>query len=668
MSFMDRKIWAAFIFGAFIIFGLAQAPAQAEWPHVASSIAGGHYSDLTDITPENVNDLELAWEHRSGDFNEGGNFRHGIDPDGGRIQSGLQVTPIMFDDRVYYCTPYNRVFAIDPETGEEIWVFDPEIKLSDHPFPRCRGVSSYVSSSIPEGQACHKQVIAPTVDARIFSLDAATGVPCANFGKGGHLDLSDGLGDHLPFEYMISSPPVIVGDLLVSGAAVLDNISVDVPSGVVRAYDMRNGTMLWAWEALPPGTKPALNPETKEQYQRGTTNVWSFISADPELGLVYVPTGNTSPDYYGGHRDGSDYYSASVVALEMKTGKVRWHFQMVHHDIWDYDTPSQPMLIDVERDGRVVKALAQSTKMGYIFILDRETGEPVFPVEERPVPQGAVAGDFTAATQPFPTLPPSLTDDHLTEDEVWGLTPVDRYMCQRQLREYRNEGLFTPPSEEGSIHYPGAFGGQNWGGPAVDPVRGKLIVNTLHVASIVKMIPREQCGQAEKDRRASRSDSKMSNIEPSAGTPYCDHRWLSFNSPLGVPCSPPPWGTLASIDVASGQIDWQVPLGTTRDLAPWPFWYIKGVPNSGGPIVTASGLVFIGATTDYYLRAFSTANGEELWKVRLPTAAHASPMSYRGPRSGRQFIVIAAGGSPALGTPPGDHIMAFALPETAKQE
>lgn len=414
--------------------------------------------------------------------------------------------------------------------------------------------------------------------------------------------------------------------------------------------------------------KPKLNPETNEQYQRGTTNVWSFISADPELGLVYVPTGNTSPDYYGGHRNGSDYYSASVVALEIKTGAVRWAFQTVHHDIWDYDVPSQPTLFEIERDGKAIKALAQTTKMGHIFILDRETGEPVFPVEERPVPQGALDGDFTAPTQPFPTLPPSLVDDKLTEDEVWGLTPIDRLMCKRQLRKYRNEGLFTPPSEEGSVHFPGAFGGQNWGGPAVDPARGKLIVNTLHVASIVKMIPREQCGEAEKKRRASSSDRKMSNIEPSAGTPYCDHRWLSFNSPLQVPCSPPPWGTLAAIDLASGQIDWQVPLGTTRDLAPWPFWYIKGVPNSGGPIVTASGLVFIGATTDYYLRAFSTASGEELWKKRLPTAAHASPMSYRGPRSGRQFILIAAGGSPALGTPPGDHIMAFALPQPSKVE
>lgn len=641
----------------------AVGAAWAQWPHVTGGTGGGRYGDLTDITPENVGELKLAWEHRSGDFHEGGNFMHGIDPDGGPIQSGLQVTPIMFDDTLYYCTPYNRIFAIDPETGAEKWVFDPNVNQDNFPFPRCRGVSSYVSSTIAEGQSCHLQVIAPVVDGRIFALDAKTGEPCANFGKDGAIDLKEGLGDFLPFLYMLSTPPMIVEDMLVTGATVQDNFDVTVPSGVVRAFDMRDGKQLWAWEPIAPDAKPILDKTTGEKYQRGTTNVWSFISADAEMGLIYVPTGNTSPDYYGGHRDGSDYYSSSVVALDMKTGAVRWSFQTVHHDIWDYDVPSQPTLFDFTRDGQVVKALAQTTKMGHIFLLDRATGEPLFPVEERPVPQGAVAGDFTAPTQPFPTLPPSLVDQHLTEDEVWGLTPIDRYMCVRQLRQYRNEGLFTPPSEQGSIHYPGAFGGQNWGGPAIDPKRGKLVVNTLHVASIVKMIPREQCGDAEKKRRAGSSGQKLSLIEPSEGTPFCDQRWLSFMSPLQVPCSPPPWGTLASIDLNSGQIDWQVPLGTTRDLAPFPFWFIKGVPNSGGPIITASGLIFIAATTDYYLRAFSTDTGEELWKARLPTAGHASPMTYRGPVSGRQFVIIAAGGSPALGTPPGDHIMAFALPQ-----
>ncbi|MEP1595995.1 MAG: PQQ-binding-like beta-propeller repeat protein, partial [Halieaceae bacterium] len=353
-------------------------------------------------------------------------------------------------------------------------------------------------------------------------------------------------------------------------------------------------------------------------------------------------------------------YSSSVVALHASTGEVAWHFQTVHHDIWDYDVPSQPTLYDVTMDGKPVKALAQTTKMGYIFLLDRATGEPLFPVEERPVPQGAVPGDYTSPTQPFPTKPPTLLDTKFGPDDVWGLTPWDRNACRERLEGLRADGLFTPPSVEGSLHFPSAVGGQNWGGPSVDMQRKVLVVNTLHMASLVQLIPREQCEQAAIDRKNDPLQKKFATIEPSEGTPYCDLRWVGFFSPLELPCSPPPWGTIAGIDLSSGDLLWQVPLGTTRDLAPFPAWFIKGVPNTGGPMSTASGLTFIAATTDFFLRAFDTMTGEELWSARLPTGGHATPMSYQS-ESGKQYVVIAAGGHYSFGTPPSDHIIAFAI-------
>ena len=643
----------------------APSPAEVagggnDWPQVGGSIAGGHYIASGQITRENISGLEVAWIHRSGDYREGDNFIDGLS--GERpLQTGFQVTPILFQGTMFYCTTYNRVFAVNPETGAEVWQYDPQVNQADYGVPRCRGVSSWTHPSLAEEAVCKHRILAPTMDARIIALDAATGQKCANFGDNGEISLRPGLGQHEPLEYTLTTPPLITKKLLITGSAVTDNLSTNVPSGVVRAFDLDSGKQVWAWDTIAPGATPKLNPATGEEYQSATTNVWSFISADEELGLAYVPTGNTSPDYYGGHRDGSDYYSSSVVALSIATGEVVWHFQTVHHDIWDYDVPSQPTLYEVEKDGEMIPALAQTTKMGYVFLLNRKTGEPLFPVEERPVPQGAAPGDFTAPTQPFPTKPPTLLETDFDADDVWGLTPFDRAACRKRLASLRNDGIFTPPTLGGTFSFPSAFGGQNWGGPALDPKRKKLIVNTLHVASILQLIPRDQCAQAEQDRQKDKQEKRFSFIEASEGTPYCDKRWLGFFSPLAIPCTPPPWGTLASIDLVSGDIDWQVPLGTTRDIAPFPFWFIKGVPNSGGPIVTESGLAFIAATTDYYLRAFDVETGEQIWKDRLPTAGHATPMSYVSPVDGKQYVVIAAGGSPSMGTPPGDYVIAYRL-------
>ncbi|MEH6515156.1 MAG: pyrroloquinoline quinone-dependent dehydrogenase [Halioglobus sp.] len=654
-----NKILTVFFFLLFPMSLPSMLVHAEDWPHVGGAAGGGHFSTHKQINRDNLDDLEVAWIHRSGDFREGGNFKDGNNYPEEPLQTALQVTPILFNNALYYCTPFNRIFALNPETGEELWTYDPKVDLDEYAVPRCRGVSAWTSSKVEPGQACHKRIIAPVIDARVIALDALTGKRCSDFGSNGEINLREGLGDHPNYEYLLTSPPAIAGDLAIVGSAVTDNITTSVPGGVVRAYDLNNGKLAWFWEPIPPNTEAILTEEG-QLYQRATTNVWSIMSFDPELNLVYLPTGNTSPDYYGGLRNGSDYYSSSVVALHADSGEVAWHFQTVHHDIWDYDVPSQPTLYDVTMGGKKIKALAQTTKMGYVFLLNRETGEPLFPVEERPVPQGAAPGDFTSATQPFPTKPPTLHDTKFGPDDVWGLTPWDKNACRERLAGLRSEGLFTPPSVGGSVHFPSAVGGQNWGGPSVDMDRKVLVVNTLHMASLVELIPREQCAQAAIDRKNDPLQKKFASVEPSEGTPYCNLRWVGFFSPLELPCSPPPWGTIAGIDLATGELLWQVPLGTTRDLAPFPVWFIEGAPNTGGPMSTASGLTFIAATTDFFLRAFDTMTGEELWSARLPTGGHATPMSYQT-ESGKQFVVIAAGGHYSFGTPPSDHIMAFAL-------
>ena len=651
---------------------------SAGWALPGGGQGGGHFSTATQITPDNVSDLTIAWVHRSGDYSEGDNFIDGLS--GTKpLQSSWQATPILIEDQLVICTPFNRIIAVDASTGEERWSFTPDIDVASFGMPRCRGVTQWQDPRTTEGERCHTVVIAPLMDARIVGLDAITGERCS-FGNKQNLDLSIGLGPYEVGFYMLNTPPVIVNNTLITGGSVADNITTKVPSGVIRSYDLLTGELLWAWEPLgdpmakpnapddpinaavepvPTSTDQSTTHSSDPTFQRGTTNSWSFLSVDPNLGLVYVPTGNTSPDYYGGQRDGLDYYSSSVVALHIDTGEVAWHFQTVHHDIWDFDVPSQPTFFDWDRDGEPVLGLAQTTKQGYVFLLDRETGEPLFPVVETAVPQGAVAGDFTAPTQPIPSKPRSLFELPGENDLLWGLTPWDKGACANTLEDIRYEGPFTPPTTEGALHMPSAFGGQNWGGPAIDSVRGKLIVNTLHMGTILQLLPREACGPETGPDPVAPGPFIL---EPGEGTPYCNRRWLGFVSPLGVPCTPPPWGTLASIDLQTGDVDWQVPLGTTRDMAPFPFWFIKGSPNLGGPVVTASGLTFIGATTDHYLRAFDTQTGDELWKGRLPTSGHGLPITYQLQKDSAQYVVIAAGGHAALGTPPGDHLIAFKLP------
>ncbi len=650
---------------------------EDDWPAYGKDSGGGHYSKARDITTKNVKNLEKVWVHRSGDYHKGNNWTEDIVPNSDQ-QTSFQTTPILVDKTLYYCTPYNRVFALDSETGKEKWVFDPKIEIEGKGILHCRGVSSWIDKEKVETDNCYLRIIAITIDAELFAIDGKSGKLCKDFGDKGRVDLRFGLGEHNPAYYYITSPPAIINDLIITGGSIADNVSTTVPGGVVRAYNVRTGELVWYWDPIPPGQEPILDDMGKQLYQRGTTNVWSIISADPELNLVYLPTGNTAADNYGGHRNGLDYYSSSVVALNASTGEVVWHFQTVHHDIWDYDVPSQPTFYDVEKDGKTIKALAQTTKMGLVFLLNRETGEPIFPIEERPVPQGAVDGDFVTKTQPFPTKPAPLTPTYLDPEDVFGFTFWDRGYCKKATQDLRNEGLYTPPSLQGSVHYPSAIGGANWGGPAIDPSRNILIANTMNLSSTIVMIPREKCDEVVNNSKKQASgeytaraievlardrvQARFSGLQPNDGTPYCTLRAYGFMSPLGVPCTKPPWGNLTAIDLNTGEHLWRIPLGTSKDLAPFPFHWIKGAPNVGGPTVTASGVTFIAATSDYYLRAFNTETGEELAKFRLPTGGHATPMTYKN-KNGKQFVVIAAGGHWAVGSPASDHIIAYALPD-----
>ena len=647
-----------FIFAA-IIFSFKVNAEVDDWTAYGKDSGGGHYSKASEITPENVHNLERAWVHRSGDFQDGANTRGTISNE---IQTSFQATPLLVDETLYYCTPFNRVFALNPETGEEKWIFDPEVDPSGRPLKTCRGLSSWKDSNKSQSDICYHRIVGVTMDVELFSIDGKTGKLCDDFGNEGIVNLRKGLGNHPDTYYWSSSPPAIIGDKLIVGGSVIDNLSINIPGGVVRAYDIRTGELIWYWDPIPPGKEAVLDDDGNHLYQRGTANVWSIISTDPDLNLIYLPTGNASPDYYGGHRKGLDYYNSSVVALNADTGEVVWHFKTVYHDVWDYDVPSQPTFYDIEKDGKIIKALAQTTKMGLVFLLNRETGEPIFPIEEREVPQGSLEGENLSKTQPFPTKPLPLNPINFDPDEAYGFTFWDRGYCKRTAKKLRNEGLYTPPSLQGSIHYPSAIGGNNWGGPAVDHSRNVMVVNTMNLASLIVMIPRADCDKSLDELAINDTQARFTAIEQNEGIPYCNLRSMGFFSPLGVPCTKPPWGTLTAVDLNTGDHLWNVPLGTSKDIAPFPFWWIKGAPNMGGPTVTASGVTFIAATSDYYLRAFNTETGEELAKFRLPTGGHATPMTYKN-KDGRQFVVIAAGGHWAIGTPASDHLIAFALPE-----
>lgn len=605
------------------------------WPHWGGDEGGSRFVALEDINTANLHRLQQAWEYHTGDLGPESL------PDPFNAPA-MQTTPILAGDSLFLCSPRNRVIALNPATGEERWHTDTNPDIRGLYSVSCRGVAFHHDATTSPDQACTGRVIAGTLDGRLLALDARTGERCPDFGIDGEIDLKTELGEVRQGEYAITSAPTVVNDRIVVGAQVADLRRAGVPSGVVRAFDVRTGAKLWSWEAIPPGH------DQNRGYTPGSPNAWAPFSADSERQLVFIPTGNPTGDYYGGERSGIDHYGSSIVALDTGTGKRVWHYQTVHHDVWDYDVPSQPVLFDFPGKDGPVPALVQATKMGLLFVLNRETGEPLFPIEERPVPQGGPAPQALSPTQPYPRLPEPIHPDILTEEDIFGFVWFDRQACLEEFRKLNYAGRYTPIGTEPTLVYPGFMGGSNWGSVSFDPQRKLLIANTTRVPAVIELVPREV------------ADAPGFNelVEPQEGTPYAVKR-RPFLSPLGAPCNRPPWGVLTAVDMKTGKKAWEVPLGSTRDLAPFPLWLNIGVPNSGGSLVTASGLTFIGAATDSYLRAFATTTGEELWKARLPAGGHATPMSYR--YQGRQYVVIAAGGHKHLGSRMGDAVVAFSL-------
>ncbi|MDH3732695.1 MAG: pyrroloquinoline quinone-dependent dehydrogenase [Gemmatimonadota bacterium] len=628
----------------------AASPPASDWYAYGGDSGGSRYSSLTQIDRTNVDDLEVAWTYRTGDWS------HEDGSEGEATgcaachqgDSKFQTTPILADGRLYVSTPFNRAIALDPERGEELWRYDPEIdiEINRNEGFISRGVSYWQEPGAAAGP-CAKRVILPTVDARLISLDATDGTLCPDFGDAGTVHLDLGVGEVREGNYGVTSPPAIIGDLVIVGSSIGDNWRVRIAHGTVRAYDVRTGELRWSWDPIPRSADdPAWDTWPSETAAvQGTGNAWAPLSADPERDLVFVPTGAATPDFYGGARHGANEYTNSVVALRASTGEVVWHYQVIHHDMWDFDVPAQPTLITIPRDGRDIPAVAVGTKMGFVFILDRETGEPLFPVEERSVPPGAVPGEAAWPTQPVPLKPPPLHPTSLSPDDLFGVTPEDLEACRATVAGFRFGEIFTPPSVEGTVMYPGYGGGINWGGLSWDPERNLLVTNLLRLGMWVRLLPRE-------------------GIElpgsPDA-LPYGMSRAVLI-APSGVPCSPPPWGTLVGIDLTDGDVSWEVPLGQVPGLAEVPGSEEWGSPNLGGSAITAGGLVFIGAAMDDAIRAFDVETGNLLWKHDLPAGGNATPMTFE--MNGRQYVVIAAGGHSSLGSTPGDHVVAFALPDS----
>jgi len=617
-------------------------PVDGEWRAYGRDPLGSRWSPLAEITRENVSRLAPAWTYHTGETAPEFATR--------RRQRSLEVTPLVVGNRMYVSTPLGRVMALDPESGRELWKFDPKVDrtITFGDFTS-RGVSLWVDARAASG-TCAERIFIATIDGRLIALDAASGVPCATFGSAGTVSLRAGLRNRPSeeAEYEVTSPPAIINDLVVVGSAIADNSRTDLASGEVRAFDARTGALRWTWDPIPQDSTDAAWRTWIGQraHTTGAANAWSVIAADAERDLVFVPTGSASPDYYGGERLGDNRYANSVVALRASTGRVVWHFQVVHHDLWDYDVASPPALVTLRKDGREIPVVLQSTKTGQLFVLHRETGVPIFPVEERPVPASDVSGERASPTQPFNTVLPPVSPQRLTPDDAWGTRPDDREACRARIAGLRNEGPFTPPSERGTLVYPSSIGGAHWGGVAFDPTRQIAVVPVNRIAIEVRLIPR-----ARFDRRtvtdAGESRGPSAQYTDMKGTPYVMRRQFMFG-PGGAPCSPPPFGSLVAIDLNTGTKKWDVPLGTLGGMLPpgvsAPDAAALGSINLGGAISTAGGLVFIAAALDGQLRAFDIETGRELWKGVLPASGKATPMSFRGPRDGRQYVVVAAGG------------------------
>lgn len=629
---------------AFLLTNPATAQTSADWPTFGGDHGGAQYSSIDQINAGNVGRLKVAWTHHSGDM------------------AWLQATPIHANNTLYYCTPMNRVIALDPATGAERWRFDPHqdeggagIIEQPRQVVRCRSVAYWEAAEPRAGLPCEKRVFKGDINGNIYAIDADTGKSCTDFGAdAGH----PGYASHWDYEGHGAGPrhttsgPLVIGDLVVAAVGVEDS-PVNASDGFVRAFDVRTGNLRWEFNPIPP----------EHVNHTGAANVWSTLSADLERKLVFLPTTSPSSDFYGGTRKFDIPYATATVALSAETGEPVWHYQIVHHDVYDYDLPGHPLLVTIHKDEQPRDVAIQQTKAGYIFVFDRDDGNTVFPIEERPVPESDVPGEQTSPTQPFPILPEPFTQTTLTRDDLFGITFMGSAWCRKRFDELRYDGMFTPPSVQGTLHYPGFGGGGNWGGAAFDPNSNLLIIKAMNIGTQHWLVPNEGGAITPMPDQDNASvpggNYRSGDGDPMPGTPYST-KTENFQAPSGVPCTPPPWGTLTAIDMDSGKVRWHRPFGQTRRYgitfpASW------GSAIVGGPMVTAGGLIFMAASMDKKFRVLDVNTGEELWQDTLPYAGMAVPMSYMA--DGKQYVVIAAGGNRRTFTEEGDAIVAYTLAE-----
>ncbi|OWB31306.1 membrane-bound PQQ-dependent dehydrogenase, glucose/quinate/shikimate family [Xanthomonas oryzae pv. oryzicola] len=636
----------------------------SNWTSYAGSNLSNHYTPGAQITPDNVKNLKVAWELHTGD----------LKPKDSKLGYAFQNTPLKIGDLLYICTPTQKVIAVEAANGKERWRFDPQTNpkaMAGVAATTCRGVSYYQA---PEGTAeCPTRIFWPMVDGRLGALDAQTGKLCTSFGNNGYVDLNAGTGNTKPGFVGPTSPPMVMRGVVIQPTGqVRDGQEGDAPSGVVRGFDALTGQLRWAWDLGNPAI--TAEPPAGQTYTRSTPNVWSLMSADDELGLVYLPTGNASGDFFGKGRTPQDEeYTASLVAVDAATGKERWHFRTVNHDLWDYDIGPQPNLVDWPVAGGGTRpAVIQATKSGQVFVLDRATGTPLMPVKQIPVPQGTDHGDWTAATQPIsPGMPntvgaPSREFETIIESDAWGMTPFDQLACRIQFKQLRYEGMFTPPTLQGALAFTGNHGGINWGGVSVDLQRGIMVMNSNRLPYTLQVYTREKMNEL----------GVVSVFDGKSKTPgYMAQKGLAYGarkepwmSPLNTPCVAPPWGYIAGVDLRTQQVIWRRPLGTGYDQGPMGIpsktKFEIGTPNNSGSLATAGGVTFIGASLDDFMRGFDTRTGKQVWETRVPAGPQAAPMSYT--INGEQYIVAAVGGHDRMETKLGDSVIAWALPDDAQ--